>query len=305
MNNRRFGVLVAAVMAICLGVQAQGARSFRINEILITNEENFEDDYGVRNSWIEIFNTSFASVDLKGCFLTNDPNNPTKYPIPKGDVLTLIKPRQHTLFWADDQPSRGTFHVNFKLDPTKENYIALYESNGKKLVDEVTIPAGILKADQSYARKEDGSQEWVIKDGGYNNYVTPSSNNMILDKNEKIENFKIHDEMGLGMTVTAMAVVFFGLILLYLVFKFVGNTAVKMGKRNAMKAHGITDKKEAREKQFGQRAGEEFAAISMAMHEYLNDVHDIEDMIITINKVKRTYSPWSSKIYTLRETPKK
>ncbi|MDD4418111.1 MAG: lamin tail domain-containing protein, partial [Bacteroides graminisolvens] len=31
---------------------------------------------------------------------------------------------------------------------------------------------------------------------------------------------------------------------------------------------------------------------------------DIEDTILTINRVKRNYSPWSSKIYTLRQTPK-
>lgn len=305
MNNKRLGILVAAVMAICSGMQAQSTKSFCINEVLIINEENFQDDYGVHNSWIEIFNTSFASADLKGCFLTNDPNNPTKYPIPKSDVLTRIKPRQHALFWADGKPSRGTFHVSFTLDPDKENYIALYDSNGKTLIDEVTVPAGILAADQSYARKEDGSKEWVIKGGDSRSYVTPSTNNMTLDRNMKIENFKTHDKSGIGMTITAMVVVFFGLILLYLVFKFVGNTAVKMGKRNAMKAHGITDKEVAKEKQFGQRSGEEFAAIGMAMHEHLNDVHDIEDMIITINKVKRTYSPWSSKIYTLRETPKR
>lgn len=43
----------------------------------------------------------------------------------------------------------------------------------------------------------------------------------------------------------------------------------------------------------------------MALHEFMNDAHDVEDMILTINKVKRTYSPWSSKIYTLRQTPKR
>lgn len=68
-------------------------------------------------------------------------------------MLTLIKPRQHALFWADGMPNRGTFHVNFTLDPNKENYIALYDSNGKTLIDEVTIPAGQL-ADRSYAREK-------------------------------------------------------------------------------------------------------------------------------------------------------
>ena len=114
---------------------------------------------------------------------------------------------------------------------------------------------------------------------------------MTIDKNPKIENFKKHDSIGIGMAIIAMSVVFIGLVLLYLSFKAVGNVAVRLGKKNTMKATGIT--------------GEETAAIAMALHEYLNDAHDVEDMILTINKVKRTYSPWSSKIYTLRQTPKR
>ena len=304
MNKKRIGIFIALVAVVCLGLNAQRATSLNINEVLVTNEQNYQDDYGLHNAWIEIFNTSFATVNIEGCYLTNDKDNPTKYPIPKGDILTQIKPRQHTLFWADGMPNRGTFHVNFTLDPNKENYIALYDSNGKTLIDEVTIPAGIL-ADQSYARQEDGSANWVIKGGGEHSYVTPSTNNMTQDKNEKIENFKKHDEDGFGMAIIAMSVVFIGLILLYVSFKIVGNIAVKLGKKNAMKAIGITDKAEAKEKNLGSHSGEEAAAIAMALHEFMNDAHDVEDMILTINKVKRTYSPWSSKIYTLRQTPKR
>ena len=40
----------------------------------------------------------------------------------------------------------------------------------------------------------------------------------------------------------------------------------------------------------------------MALYEHLN-THDSENTILTINKVKRAYSPWSSKIYSLREVP--
>ena len=304
MNKKRIGIFITLVAVVCLGLNAQRATSLKINEVLVTNEQNYQDDYGLHNAWIEIFNTSFASVNIEGCYLTNDKDNPTKYPIPKGDVLTLIKPRQHILFWADGMPNRGTFHVSFTLDPSKENYIALYDSNGKTLIDEITVPAGML-ADQSYAREEDGGASWVIKGGGEHSYVTPSTNNMTLDKNEKIENFKKHDADGFGMAIIAMSVVFIGLILLYVSFKIVGNIAVKLGKRNAMKAIGITDKVEAKEKNLGSHSGEEAAAIAMALHEFMNDAHDVEDMILTINKVKRTYSPWSSKIYTLRQTPKR
>lgn len=304
MNKKRIGIFIALLVTVCFGMQAQRATSMKINEVLIINDQNYQDDYGLHNAWIELFNTSFATVNIEGCYLTNDKNNPTKYPIPKGDVLTQIKPRQHALFWADGMPNRGTFHVNFTLDPTKENYIALYDSNGKTLIDEITIPAGQL-ADQSYAREQDGSDNWVVKGGAEHSYVTPSTNNMTLDKNAKIENFKKHDKRGIGMAIIAMSVVFVGLILLYISFKVVGNIAVKLGKRNAMKATGITDKAEAKEKKLGHHSGEETAAIAMALHEYLNDAHDIEDMVLTINKVKRSYSPWSSKIYTLRQDPRR
>lgn len=225
------------------------------------------------------------------------------YPIPKSDVQTLIEPRQHALFWADGMPNRGTFHVNFTLDPDKPNWIGLYDANGKTLIDSVTVPAGI-PVDHSYARVEDGADEWVIKGGSDpSNYVTPSTNNRTIDKNTKIDAFKKYDSFGIGMSIIAMGVVFVGLSLLYFAFKLIGSIAVYLNKRNAMRAHGITDKQEAKAKSIGVEEGEVFAAIAMAMHEYQQDVHDVEATILTINKVKRNYSPWSSKIYTLRETP--
>mgnify|MGYP002553564343 CR=1 FL=1 len=121
----------------------------------------------------------------------------------------------------------------------------------------------------------------------------------------KMEKFEQHDSVGIGMSISAMSVVFFGLILLYISFKIVGKISVNLSKRNAMRAKGITDKKEAKEKLLGEAPGEVFAAISLALHEMQSDVHDVEDTVLTITRVKRSYSPWSSKIYTLRETPQR
>jgi len=49
--------------------------------------------------------------------------------------------------------------------------------------------------------------------------------------------------------------------------------------------------------------GEELAAIAMALYQYSEDLHDIENTIITINRQATFYSPWSSKIYGLRQIP--
>lgn len=295
MINKKIGVLLLFTLLISFGAKAQRATSMRINEVLVINEDNFVDDYGKRHGWIELYNSSAGSVNIAGCFLTDDKNNPKKYPIPKGDVLTLIPPHQHTLFWADGEPNRGTFHVNFTLDPSKENYIALYDADGKTLIDEVTIPAG-QAADTSYGRTIDGMTEWkqLTK-------VTPSTNNLTLDSNAKIDNFKMNDPLGIGMTITAMAVVFLGLLLLFLIFKQIGKLSIAATKRNVKKAAGgnavVADA--------GMESGELFAAIATALYEMNDDNHDIEHTVLTIRKVTRTYSPWSSKIYGLREVPRK
>ena len=49
--------------------------------------------------------------------------------------------------------------------------------------------------------------------------------------------------------------------------------------------------------------GEIVAAISLALSLHLQDIHDYEKTVITMQKVMRPYSPWSSKIYGLRERP--
>ncbi len=43
------------------------------------------------------------------------------------------------------------------------------------------------------------------------------------------------------------------------------------------------------------------AAISAALYLYFNEIHDEENAIMTIKKVSKTYSPWSSKIYSMRK----
>ncbi|MDR1675615.1 MAG: OadG family protein [Tannerella sp.] len=278
-----------------LAAQGQRTASMRFNEVLVINETNFVDDYGMNSGWVELFNTSRGTVNIGGCFLTNDRNNPQKYMIPKGDVQTKIPPRQHVLFWADDLATRGTFHVNFKLSPSGENYLALYDTDGRTLIDEIVVPAG-QHADISYGLTVDGTGRWETLEK-----VTPSSNNKILDSNEKIESFRQNDAWGIGMTVTAMSVVFIGLIFLYFFFKYTGQTAIKASRRRSMKIS------ESSEVKHGEpEAGEVFAAIAAALYEATEeDVHDLENTVLTIRKVARHYSPWSSKIYGLRESVRK
>lgn len=158
--NKLKSLLVFFGLVVAFGASAQSQSDMRLNEILVVNTDDFQDDFGQQNGWFELFNTSYGTVEIGGCYLSNDRTNLTKYIIPKGDVNTKIKPRQHTLFWADSQPYRGTFHVNFKLN--ESDTLFFVSSDGKTIIDYIAIPKQFATdsslANVSYGRTEDGRQ---------------------------------------------------------------------------------------------------------------------------------------------------
>ena len=148
-------------------------------------------------------------------------------------------------------------------------------------------------------------EQWEIRGKDTGKYVTPSTNNYTLDKNLKMEKFSTQDANGFGMAISAMAVVFSGLLLLYIIFRTIGKISTWWALRTAAKAKGLSEEEVKESFAKGSTPGEVFAAIAMAMHEMQEDVHDFEDTILTIHQVERRYSPWNSKIYSLRDIPKK
>lgn len=284
-----------------LQAQAQNQSDMRLNEILTFNTNDFEDDFGNKNGWIELFNKSYGTVDIGGCYLTNDPKNLRKYIIPKGDELTRIKPRQHILFWADNEPYRGTFHINFKLEDSKE--VLLVSSDGRTIIDRIQIP--VLGENQSFGRLDDGVGDKLGKKGWtVLERSSPSTNNKELGESKGLI-LQTIDPYGIIMTFTAMGVVFLALVLLFLSFKQVGRYAIRLSKLNAARAAKSTG--DVHLTDVSTTSAEVFAAIAIALETYQKDEesHDIENTILTIDQVKRNYSPWSSKIYTLRNTPNK
>ncbi|MEW6653961.1 MAG: OadG family protein [Bacteroidota bacterium] len=109
------------------------------------------------------------------------------------------------------------------------------------------------------------------------------------------------DPWGVGMTFIGMAVVFLSLILLYLLFMNISKIIVK--KSSALKEEQAQPTEVKIQISIKQQ-DEIYAAIAVALHLYKSDLHDHENAILTINRVARTYSPWSSKIYGLRQFPR-
>lgn len=111
------------------------------------------------------------------------------------------------------------------------------------------------------------------------------------------------DPFGLGMAVIAMSVVFLALLVLYLTFKNITRVYSIDLKRKFLVRKGRHKEAETPEI-MEDPTGELGAAVALALYFYKNELHDYENTLLTIKKVARAYSPWSSKIYGLRKSPK-
>ncbi len=99
----------------------------------------------------------------------------------------------------------------------------------------------------------------------------------------------------LVIAVAGYLIVFIALVLLYWFFSMVPRLIslaktkkrVRQGKLPVLNAGEVI-------------SGEATAAIAMALYLYLDGIHDTESGILTIKRISKNYSPWSSKIYAVR-----
>lgn len=118
----------------------------------------------------------------------------------------------------------------------------------------------------------------------------------------KADNLKENDSNGAAVTIIAMVIVIGALVILSLLFMLFGKiSSSRLSKKKAaatgrsLEADGDADDH--------LDSGEVIAAIAAALAEHFGQGHDLEDTILTIRRMKRSYSPWNSKIYNMRELP--
>jgi len=130
---------------------------------------------------------------------------------------------------------------------------------------------------------------WIIKENKTMRFLVA---NMQID-------FSAIDSDGLVLVIVGYCIVFMALLLLYLFFRYIIPTILRVivGKSRSNKG---SDSSETN--QIVEVTGEVNAAISMALYLYLNELHDEESNILTIKRVSKIYSPWSSKIYGVRHS---
>lgn len=289
-------------------VLGQGMRDMRINEIMVRNGGGLEDSHGVNSGWIEFFNAGYTTADLSGAFITMDINDPSKtYRVPKSP-MAVVPPQCYVVFFANGLFHESFYNTNFTLyDSTQTTgVVSLYDASGKG--DPITIMEYVM-ADQRddvsigwLAPNEDGTgdEEWMVL-----SYSTPGSMNTVIDIEPQHVKVKRSDPIGFGIVISAMSVVLIALFCLYLIFRTIGKF---MSRNDSKKADAISASAASSTTSVAVEdglSGEAIAAIAVAVEQYMSDLHDIESTVLTINKVARAYSPWSSKLYGMRQLPNK
>jgi len=169
-----------AVIAGCVLAQGAAGASLAINEVMAANRSTKVDPQDQYDDWIEIYNCGSMPIDVGGMYLTDNPDDPTKWQIPATDpVLTTISPGGYLLIWADGDAAADGLHAGFKLSAAGED-LCLFDADGVTLIDSMAFPE--LPADLSYGRSPDGGDDWryfvaatpgEANQGGYEGLVGP------------------------------------------------------------------------------------------------------------------------------------
>lgn len=105
-------------------------------------------------------------------------------------------------------------------------------------------------------------------------------------------------DFGYTVAIVGFTIVLFSLTLLFFVFSRLPKLAnMKFKKERRDK----TEKKSKEKEKKLEMEGNVSAAISLALHLYFNELHDEESNIVTIKQVRKRYSPWNSKIYSVTQ----
>lgn len=150
-----------------------------INELMPSNSNYLEDNFGEHDDWLELFNPNPFPVELSECTIQRDT---IVWQIPEG---TVIAGNGYKLIWHDNELYQGEYHANFKL-PNSTTTVYLYDPNGG-LMDFIIYPETIT--DNSFGRYPNGSGTFSVF-----SYPTPLQNNDIsaVEENDLVNELEVY-----------------------------------------------------------------------------------------------------------------
>lgn len=109
----------------------------RISEFVALNTRSLVDEDGDSSDWIEIENADDTAVSMEGWYLTDDPDDLTKWTIP----AVTLNPNDYLVVFASNKDRTnpaGTLHTNFTIQPSE--FLALVEPDGTTIVSSYDPP---------------------------------------------------------------------------------------------------------------------------------------------------------------------
>ncbi|PCH90842.1 MAG: hypothetical protein COB85_09870 [Bacteroidetes bacterium] len=152
-----------------------------INEYSASNLNQFLDNNGKTEDWIELYNPTGLTVNLAGMFLSDKPGKPTKWQIPVG---IFVAAGGFARFWCSGRDTiiGNDYHTNFKLSQTTgKDWVVLTYSSG--IISE-QLPLTMTLVENSNARSQDGSPTWMTCTSptpGSSNNAAPMFNGYAVD----------------------------------------------------------------------------------------------------------------------------
>ena len=148
-----------ALLLLFFGVGAHPlSAQLVINEYSCSNYNDYADQFGDFEDWIELYNPTGAAVNTAGLFLSDNPSNPLKWPIP----TTNVAAGGYLLVFASDLNITNTppYHTSFKLRQSENpESIVLSDAMGSS-IDQVAIQKAARN--HSAGRSTDGAATWGV-----------------------------------------------------------------------------------------------------------------------------------------------
>ena len=131
-----------------------------ISEIMADNETTLRDEDGDYSDWIELRNTTGATIGLGGMYLTNDTNDLDLWELPAG--LSLDDGEHIVIFASGKDRDSGQLHTNFQLDEAGGT-VALVNANGNDIESQMALEGQLLSRSAASADGREGIRAFFDK----------------------------------------------------------------------------------------------------------------------------------------------
>lgn len=127
----------------------------RINELMASNSLAYPGSFNDYPDWVELYNTTSTTVDISGCGLSDDIDQPRKWVFPEG---TIIESNGYLIICCSSRDGlfNGELHTSFNLRAYGEDVV--FSAPNGEIIDVTSYSS--LGSDISFARVADGTGEF-------------------------------------------------------------------------------------------------------------------------------------------------